>query len=76
MIFTISGGTLLLWPQGAHNKNKKEKAMARRKLEETIKECEYDDAFINGHKAEESMEDIYHMLRKKDGARYQLTLKA
>ncbi len=50
--------------------------MARRKLEETIKECEYDDAFINGHKAEESMEDIYHMLRKKYGARYQLTLKA
>ncbi len=50
--------------------------MARRKLEETIKECEYDDAFINGHKAEESMEDIYHMLRKKYGARHQLTLKA
>ncbi len=50
--------------------------MARRKLEETLTECEYDDAFINGHKAEESMEDIYHMLRKKYGARHQLTLKA
>ena len=50
--------------------------MARRKLEGTLTECEYDDAFINGHKAEESMEDIYHMLRKKYGARHQLTLKA
>ena len=50
--------------------------MARRKLEGTLTEYEYDDAVINGHKAEESMEDIYHMLRKKYGARHQLTLKA
>ena len=50
--------------------------MARRKLEGTLTEYEYDDAVINGHKAEESMVDIYHMLRKKYGARHQLTLKA
>ena len=50
--------------------------MARRKLERTLTEYEYDDAVINGYKAEESMEDIYHMLRKKYGARHQLTLKA
>lgn len=50
--------------------------MARRKLEGTLTEYEHDDAVINGHKAEESMEDIYHMLRKKYGARHQLTLKA
>jgi len=41
--------------------------MARRKLERTLTEYEYEDAIINGHKAEESMEDIYHMLRKKYG---------
>ena len=50
--------------------------MARKKLEGTLTEYEYDDAVVNGHKAEESMEDIYHMLRKKYGARHQLTLKA
>ena len=50
--------------------------MARRKLEVTLTEYEYDDAVINGHKAEESMEDIYLMLRKKYGARHQRTLKA
>ena len=50
--------------------------MARRKLEGTLTEYEYADAIVNGHKAEESMEDIYHMLRKKYGARRQLTLKA
>ena len=50
--------------------------MARRKLEGTLTEYEYDDAVVNGHKAEESMEGIYHILRKKYGARHQLTLKA
>ena len=50
--------------------------MARRKLEGTLTEYEYEDAIVNGHKAEASMEDIYHMLREKYGARHQLTLKA
>ena len=50
--------------------------MARRKLEGTLTEYEYEDAIVNGHKAEESMEDIYHMLREKYGARHWLTLKA
>jgi hypothetical protein len=50
--------------------------MARRKLEGRLTEYEYEDTIINGHKAEESMEDIYHMLREKYGARHQLTLKA
>jgi len=50
--------------------------MARRKLEGTLTEYEYEDAIVNGHKAEASMEDIYHMLREKYGARHRLTLKA
>ena len=50
--------------------------MARRKLEGTLTEYEHEDAIVNGHKAEESMEDIYHKLRQKLGARHQLTLKA
>jgi hypothetical protein len=50
--------------------------VARRKLEGYLSEGEHEDAIINGHKAEESMEDIYHMLRQRLGARHQLTLKA
>ena len=50
--------------------------MARRKLEGTLTEYEHEDAIVNGHKAEESLEDIYHKLRQKLGARHQLTLKA
>ncbi len=50
--------------------------MARRKLDGELTEDEHDDAIINGHKAEESMEDIYHTLREKLGARHSLTLKA
>ena len=50
--------------------------MARRKLEGLLTEDEHEDAIVNGHKAEESMEDIYHMLRQRLGARHQLTLKA
>jgi len=50
--------------------------MARRKQEGTLTEYEYEDAIVNGHKAEESLEDIYHKLRQKLGARHQLTLKA
>ena len=50
--------------------------MARRKLEGSLTEYEHEDAIVNGHKAEESMEDIYHKLRQKLGARHQLTLKA
>lgn len=50
--------------------------MARRKLEGLLTEDEHEDAIVNGYKAEESMEDIYHMLRQRLGARHQLTLKA
>ena len=50
--------------------------MARRKLNGTLTDDEQDGAIINGHKAEESMEDIYQMLREKLGARHPLTLKA
>ena len=50
--------------------------MARRKLHGSLTEDEQDGAIINGHKAEESMEDIYQMLREKLGARHPLTLKA
>ena len=50
--------------------------MARRKLEGTLTEHEHEDAIVNGHKAEESMEDIYHKLRQKLGARHQFTVKA
>ena len=50
--------------------------MPRRKLNGTLTEDEHEDAIINGHKAEESMEGIYHMLREKLGARHALTLKA
>lgn len=50
--------------------------MARRKLEGRLSEDEHDDTIINGHKAEESMEEIYHKLRQRLGARHQLTLKA
>jgi len=50
--------------------------MARRKLNGRLTEDEHDGAIINGHKAEESMEDIYQMLREKLGARHPLTLKA
>ncbi len=50
--------------------------MARRKLHGSLTEDEQDGAIINGHKAEESMEDIYHNLRERLGARHPLTLKA
>ena len=50
--------------------------MARRKLHGSLTEDEQDGAIINGHKAEESMEDIYQTLREKLGARHPLTLKA
>ncbi len=50
--------------------------MARRKLQGTLTENEHDNAIINGHNAEESMEDIYHKLRERLGARHPLTLKA
>ena len=50
--------------------------MARRKLQGSLTEDEQDGAIINGHKAEESMEDIYHTLRERLGARHPLTLKA
>lgn len=50
--------------------------MARRKLDGELTEDEHDDAIINGYKAEESMEDLYHKLRERLGARHPLTLKA
>ena len=50
--------------------------MPRRKLTGRLTEAEHENAIIHGHKAEESMEDIYHKLRKRLGARHQLTLKA
>lgn len=50
--------------------------MARRKLNGRLTEEEHEDAIVRGHKAEESMEDIYHMLRERLGARHRLTLKA
>ena len=55
--------------QGAPKQQQKEKNMARRKLNGSLTEDEHDDAIINGHKAEESMEDCYHTLREKLGAR-------
>ena len=50
--------------------------MARRKLHGSLTEDEHDGAIINGHKAEESMEDIYHTIRERLGARHPLTLKS
>ena len=50
--------------------------MARRKLRGRLTEAEHENAIIHSHKAEESMEDIYHTLREKLGARHLLTLKA
>jgi len=50
--------------------------MARRKLERSLTEDEHDDAIVNGCNAEQSMEDVYLILRERYGARHQLTLKA
>jgi hypothetical protein len=50
--------------------------MARRKLDGTLTEEEHEEAIINGHKAEESLEELYHKFRERLGARHQLTLKA
>lgn len=50
--------------------------MARRKLDGMLTEEEHEEAIINGHKAEESLEDLYHKFRERLGARHQLTLKA
>ncbi len=50
--------------------------MARRKLVGTLTEEEHVEGIINGHRAEESLEDIYNKLRVCLGARHWLTLKA
>ena len=50
--------------------------MPRRKLTGSLTEAEHENAIIHGYKAEESMEDIYHTLRERLGARHPLTLKA
>ncbi len=50
--------------------------MARRKLDGMLTEEEHEEAIINGHKAEESLEELYHKFRERLGARHQLTLKA
>ena len=50
--------------------------MARRKLDGMLTEEEHEEAIINGHKAEESLEDLYHKFRERLDTRHQLTLKA
>ena len=50
--------------------------MARRKLAGTLTEEEHEEAIINGHKAEESLEEMYHRFRERLGARHWLTMKA
>jgi hypothetical protein len=50
--------------------------MARRKLDGMLTEEEHEEAIINGHTAEESLEELYHKFRERLGARHQLTLKA
>ena len=50
--------------------------MARRKLAGTLTEKEHEEAIINVHRAEESLEEMYRRFRERLGARHQLTLKA
>ncbi|MBT7207043.1 MAG: hypothetical protein HN868_06785 [Gammaproteobacteria bacterium] len=59
------------------NKNNNWRAiMSRRKLERNLTEAQRYDVWDYNHRAEKSMEEIYHTLRERYGARHKLTLRA
>ncbi|MFC1334831.1 MAG: hypothetical protein G8D91_09140 [gamma proteobacterium symbiont of Clathrolucina costata] len=50
--------------------------MSRRKLERHLTQDQQYEMWDNNRMAEKSMDQIYHMLRERYGARHKLTLKA
>jgi hypothetical protein len=50
--------------------------MSRRKLAHHLTEDQQYEVWDHNHLAEKSMDQIYHMLRERYGARHKLTVKA